>query len=82
MSTTITIPDSVMASARMSESELKQEIAIMLFQKGRLTLAQASSFADMTRLAFQRLLGSRQIPTYDVAELGQDIENLKALGRL
>lgn len=82
MSVTITIPDSVLALARMSESELKQEIAIMLFQQERLTLAQASSLADMKRLAFQRLLGSRKISIYDVAEFEKDIENLKALERL
>ncbi|MGB3291579.1 MAG: UPF0175 family protein [Phormidesmis sp.] len=78
----VTIPDSVLTSARLSESELKQEIAIMLFQQERLTLAQASSLASMKRLAFQRLLGSRHIPIYDVADFEQDIENLKALGRL
>lgn len=82
MSLTITIPDSVVSSARMTESELKQEIAVMLFQRGRLTLAQSSSFANMTRLEFQRLLGSRQIPIYDVVDFDKDIENLKALGRL
>ncbi len=82
MSLTITIPDSVLVSAQMTASELKQEIAILLFQQERLTLSQASSFAEMTRMEFQRLLGSRHIPIYDVSDFDKDIENLKALGRL
>lgn len=36
----ITIPDEVLASTRMTETEMKQEIAVMLFQKEKLTLAQ------------------------------------------
>lgn len=82
MSMTITIPDSVITSARITEDELKQEIAIALFQQERLTLAEASGLANMTRLNFQRLLGSRHIPIYDVPDFEKDMENLKALGRL
>ncbi|MEH1875294.1 UPF0175 family protein [Nostoc sp.] len=40
---------------------MKQEIVIMLFQKEKLTLAQASRFAGINRIAFQHLLASRQI---------------------
>lgn len=42
----------------MSEDELRQEIAVMLFRNDRLTLGQASELAGMNRLAFQRLLSS------------------------
>lgn len=78
----IIIPDDVLANTRMSESEIKQEIAIMLFQKEKLTLAQASRFAQMHRVAFQHLLASRHIPIhYGVEDLEQDLKNLQALGR-
>ena len=46
----LTIPQDVLMSARMSESELRQEIADMLFQRDKLTLGQASEFADMDRI--------------------------------
>ena len=79
----VTIPDGVLESARMSEPELLQEIAVLLFQKERLTLAQASRLAQMDRLRFQHLLASREIPVhYDVAEFEEDLHNLKQLGRL
>lgn len=79
----ILIPDEIMTATRMSEAEMKQEIAIMLFEKEKLGLAQASRLAGMNRIAFQHLLASRQIPVhYDVEDLEQDIQNLKEMGRL
>jgi predicted HTH domain antitoxin len=79
----IVISDEILLTTRMTEAEMKQEIAILLFQKEKLTLAQASRFAQMSRMAFQHLLASRQIPMrYDVEDFEQDIENLRAMGRL
>ncbi|MBE9068218.1 UPF0175 family protein [Leptolyngbya cf. ectocarpi LEGE 11479] len=43
----VVISDEVLSSARMSETEMLQEIAILLFQREKLTLAQASRLADM-----------------------------------
>jgi predicted HTH domain antitoxin len=79
----LTIPDEVLQAARISESELRQEIAAMLFEKDKLTLAQASRLADMDRLQFQHLLASRGIPIhYGVEEFEQDLATLRDLGRL
>ena len=82
MSVTITIPDSVMASADMSESELKQEIALVFYRQSKLTLSQARQFADMSRPDFKRLLVRREMAIYDVAEFEKDLETLKAMGQL
>jgi predicted HTH domain antitoxin len=79
----VVITDEVLQASRMSDEELKQEIAVLLFQKEKLTLGQASSLAGMTQLQFQQLLASRQIPIhYDVKEFEQDLETLRGLGRL
>jgi predicted HTH domain antitoxin len=67
----------------MTASELAQEIAILLYQKEKLTLGQASRLAKMSQLQFQFLLASRQIPVhYDVAELEADLKTLREMGRL
>lgn len=80
---TLLISDETLAATRMTENELKQEIAIMLFQKEKLTLAQASGVAGMHRVAFQYLLASRQIPIhYGVSDFEQDIKNLREMERL
>jgi predicted HTH domain antitoxin len=79
----LVIPDEVLQSAHMSEADLRREIAVMLFRDERFTLAQASSFADMERIAFQRLLAERRIPMhYDVDEFRQDLATLQEAGLL
>jgi predicted HTH domain antitoxin len=79
----LVIPDEILHTARMSATELAQEIAILLYQKEKLTLAQASQFAQLSQLQFQHLLASRQIPVhYDVAEFEADLKTLRELGRL
>jgi predicted HTH domain antitoxin len=73
----VIIPDEILHAARMTEAELKQEIALFLFEKNKLTLAQASRVAEKSRLQFQHLLASRQIPIhYDVAEFEEDLRTL------
>lgn len=77
------IPDEILKAARMSEAELKQEIAVMLFQKKKITLGQASKLAETNQLLFQHLLASRQIPVhYDVEDFEADIKTLREMGRL
>lgn len=79
----MTIPDSLLETARMSESELRQEIAVLLYQKEKITLAQASRFAEMDRLPFQHLLASRGLTIhYGVEDFEQDLATLRGLGRL
>jgi predicted HTH domain antitoxin len=79
----IVVLDEILSATRMTAAEMRQEIAVMLFQQEKLTLAQASRFANMHRVAFQHLLASRHIPVhYDVKDLEQDIKNLQEIGRL
>ncbi len=74
----LTIPDEFLQTAKISEGELKLEIAIILFQKEKITLGTASQFAEMNQLEFQRILGSRQIPIhYGLEDLHQDLQTLQ-----
>ena len=79
----VKIPDDLLEAARLTESEVLQELALTLFQQERLTLAQSSRLAGMDRMAFQHLLASRRIPIhYDVPELEADLQTLRDMGRL
>lgn len=79
----IVIPEDLFYPTRMTETELLQELAVVLYQKEKLSLGQASKLAKMTQLQFQGLLGSRQINVhYDVAEFAQDLKTLQELGRI
>jgi len=78
----VTIPDEVLAAARMSEPEIKRELALTLFQQERLTLGQARRLAGMSHLDFQALLAERQIPIhYGVEEFRQDLQTLRQMRR-
>lgn len=77
----VVIDDETLQTLQMSEAEMLAEIAILLFQQERFTLGQASRFARMNQLQFQRLLASRQISLhYDVTELREDVKSLEAKG--
>jgi predicted HTH domain antitoxin len=79
----VAIPDEVLQAAQMSAAELRQELAVLLFQCERPTLAQAARLADVDRLRFQHLLCSRGVALhYDVAEFEEDLRTLQELGRL
>ena len=79
----LTIPDTVLQAAHMSEAELQQEIAVLLYSKEKITLAQASRLAAMSRIEFQHLLSSRGISVhYGVEDFRQDLDTLRGSGRL
>jgi predicted HTH domain antitoxin len=78
----VTISDEVLMAAHISEPELKQELALTLFQQDRLTLAQASRVAEMSQLAFQALLADRHISIhYGVEEFREDVRTLRPTER-
>jgi predicted HTH domain antitoxin len=75
----LTISDEIVHSSRLSEEEVRRELAVALFQQDRITLAQAASLAGFALLAFQHLLASRRIPLhYGVAEFEEDIASLES----
>lgn len=78
----VIVSDEILTATHMTEAEMRQEIAVMLFQQEKLTLAQASRFAQMHRVAFQHILASRHIPVhYGVEDFEQDIQTLRKMGR-
>lgn len=79
----VVIPDETLCAAHLTATELKQELAVLLFKQDRLTLMQAAALAEMQPIPFQHLLASRNIsPHYDVLEFEQDVATLKQLEML
>jgi len=77
----VVIPDETLYAAHLTAAELKQELAVLLFQQDRLTLMQAAELANMPPIPFQHLLASRCIsPHYDVPEFEQDLAVLQRFG--
>lgn len=85
MSSTISIeiPREVVHATKMTPQELRRELALYLFQQGRLSFGKARQMAGMTVWAFQQILGSRGIPVhYDIEDYEDDLATLGELGRL
>jgi predicted HTH domain antitoxin len=79
----IEIPGEILHSTRMTPEDMKRELAIHLFQQGKLSFGKAREMAGMTVWTFQQLLGSREIPVhYGQEDYKEDLATLKELGRL
>ena len=79
----IQVPREILHAARMTSEELRCELALHLFQQGKLSFGKAREMTGMSVGAFQQLLGSRGIPVhYDLQEYAEDRNTLKELGQL
>ena len=79
----IIISEDILYATRMTEAEFLQEVAILLYQKGKLSLGKASKLAKLGRIEFQLLLASRQIPiNYGIDDFEADLDTLRNLGQL
>lgn len=77
------IPPEILDVTKMTPQELMQELAILLYQQGKLSFGKARELAGMSAWEFFALIASRRIPcSYDLDEYEQDKETLKRLGRI
>lgn len=80
---TIDVSQDILDTTRLTIAELKVELAIVLYAQERLSFGKAREFANMTHWEFRQMLASRRIhPHYDVAELEEDVQTLRTMGRL
>lgn len=64
----------------MTEAELKTELAVLLYQRRKLSMGQAARLAGIDRIQFQFLLGSRQIPVnYNETAFEEDLQTVDQL---
>jgi len=77
----IEIPREIVHVTKMTPQALKRELAISLFDRGKLSFGKARELAEMTVWDFQQLLGSRGIPVhYEVEDYEEDLTTLQELG--
>ena len=85
MSSTVSfeIPREVLRATRMTPEELRRELALHLFEQGKLSFGKARELAEMSVWDFQQLLGSRGISAhYDVEAYEDDLTTLRERGRI
>ena len=77
----LVINDEILETSGLSEAEFMLEIAIMLFQREKISIGKASQIAHMNQIQFQELLAKRGICIhYDVAEFQEDLKGLQSRG--
>ncbi len=61
-------------------AEVKQDLAVVLYQRRAVSLAKGADIAGVTRLEFQRLLAKHGIPlNISAADVEADLDTLRAL---
>lgn len=75
------IPQDILDSARLSLDQVRVELAVHLYEQGRLSIGKAHELAGLSLWEFRQLLGARKIPIHFAAEgLKQDVETLREVG--
>lgn len=75
---TITVSDDILEATRLTEAEIRLELALALYASGKLTLARARRLADMSETAFNDLLFERGIMMpYSMEDWEKELETIK-----
>lgn len=79
----VLLEDEILQSAKLTEQEIRVELAILLYAQKRLSFGQARKLAGMEHPEFEKILSDRQIPShYDVAEFEEDLKTIEHLHQL
>ncbi|MCC5599541.1 MULTISPECIES: UPF0175 family protein [Nostoc] len=79
----VVIPDDILQSTKMTEDELKLEIAIMLYKQEKISSGKARAWTGLTVIEFQHELAKRGLCiNYDVEDLQADVKTLQSMGLL
>lgn len=74
------IKEEILQKAQITAEELVIEIAVHLYETGRLSMGQARNLAELDQISFQKELAKRDVSImYDVPDLETDLENLRTL---
>ncbi len=72
------IPQEILDSARLTIDQVLVELAVHLYEQGRLSIGKAHELAGLSLWEFRQLLGFRQIaPHFAEEDLAQDVETLR-----
>ncbi|MFN7117731.1 MAG: UPF0175 family protein [Saprospiraceae bacterium] len=76
----LVIPERVLEQAHIKAEDLRVDIAVYLYDKGRLTMGQARKLAGLDQLSFQKALAERDVYIrYTIEDLHTDLKNLESL---
>ncbi|MEQ1746351.1 MAG: UPF0175 family protein [Saprospiraceae bacterium] len=79
----ILIEDDVLLSTKLTEQEVRLELAIALYAQKRLTFGQARKLAGLSHPEFEKILFDRNIPSqYDIIAFEEDLKTIEHLHQM
>jgi predicted HTH domain antitoxin len=79
----VVIPDDILIASKMSEAELKIEIAIMLYKQEKISSGKVRAWTGLTVIEFQHELAKRGLCiNYDVEDFQANIRTLQSMNLL
>jgi predicted HTH domain antitoxin len=79
----VVIPDNILQASKLTEDELKLEIAIMLYKQQKISSGKVRAWTGLTVIEFQHELAKRGFCiNYDVEDFQSDVQTLQLLGLL
>ena len=79
----VVIPDDILQAAKMTEDELRLEVAILLYKQDKIRSGKARAWTGLTAIDFQRELARRGLCiNYDVEDFQADVKTLRSMGLL
>jgi predicted HTH domain antitoxin len=79
----VVIPDNILQATKMTEDELKLEVAIMLYKQQKISSGKVRTWTGLTVIEFQHELAKRGLYiNYDVEDFQSDLQTLRLKGLL
>jgi predicted HTH domain antitoxin len=78
MTLTLNLPDGP-ALRHVSEAEMRLVLACALHAQGRISKTAGAEMAGLDLFAFQQALGEREISTYTVDDLHDEVDALRSM---
>ncbi|MEQ9001516.1 MAG: UPF0175 family protein [Coleofasciculus sp. B1-GNL1-01] len=79
----LVIPNDILQASKMTEDEMKLEIAIMLYKQEKISSGKVRAWTGLTVIEFQHELAKRGVCiNYDVEDFQSDIQTLQLIGLL
>lgn len=74
------IKDEILRKAEITAEELTIEMAIYLYDRGRLSIGQARNLSGLDHISFQKEMAKRDVYIkYDLEDLKTDLKNLEKI---
>jgi len=79
----VVIPNDILQATKMTEDEMILEIALMLYDRQKISSGKVRAWTGLTVIEFQHELAKRGLYlNYDVEDFQSDVQTLQLMGLL